>query len=304
MVPHGGRVDVHHHLVPGFWKEAARDLDPHVALMPEWSESEVLRGMDALGTRLALLSLTSPGVREAKLARTVNEFGAEVARRRPDRFGLLACLPLHDPQAAVAEAEYALDALGADGVAVLSNAGGRYLGDPEFRPLWEALDRRGAPVLVHPTSPPGLAELPGVEGWAEWPFDTTRTALHMVAGGVLRAHPSLKVILAHAGGFLPYQAARFEELAALTPGSNGEAVREDLRRFFFDTALSTRPATLRALLAFAGAGHVLFGTDLPAAPPGVAAALAAELDAYLEATPEAAYAIASGTARTLFGKEH
>ncbi|MFE6933042.1 amidohydrolase family protein [Streptomyces sp. NPDC057699] len=304
----GGRVDVHQHIAPPFWKKSAVAADPHVAYIADWSEADTLRTMDALGTRVAMLSLTSPGaqfqdVRTANaLARAVNEYGAEAVRRRPDRFGLLACLPLLDPDAAVAEAVYALDELGADGVAVLSNAGGRYLGDHAYRPLWEALDRRGAVVLVHPTSPQGLTDLPGLQGWAEWPFDTTRTALHMVVNGVMRDHPSLKVILSHAGGFLPYQVTRFEELSVTNPSVTREGVREDLRRFYFDTALTTHPATLAALLAFAGAGHVLFGTDMPAAPLTVAGSLAAELDAHLRETPDVAYGINMGTAEKIFGR--
>uniref|UniRef100_A0AAU2VKP5 6-methylsalicylate decarboxylase n=1 Tax=Streptomyces sp. NBC_00008 TaxID=2903610 RepID=A0AAU2VKP5_9ACTN len=309
MTYDGGRVDVHRHLAPPFWKEAAAALDPHVAQIASWSETDALKAMDATGVRVSMLSLTSPAAlfgetrAATALARAVNEFGAEAVARRPDRFGLLASLPLLDPEAAVAEAEYALDVLGADGVAVLSNAGGRYLGDHAFRPLWEALDRRGAVVHVHPTSPVGLADLPGLQGWAEWPFDTTRTALHMVVNGVLRDFPSLKVILSHAGGFLPYQVTRFEGLAVTNPAVTPESVHEDLLKFYFDTALSTHPATLRGLLSFAGAGHVLFGTDMPAAPLPMAAAMTARLDAELEQTPDVAYDVNLGTARRIFGRD-
>ncbi|MEV0847802.1 amidohydrolase family protein [Streptomyces sp. NPDC049954] len=304
----GGRVDVHQHIAPPFWKEAAGSVDPHLAQIADWSETNALRSMDAIGTRFSLLSLTSPGVhfgdakKARRLARAVNEFGADAVRLRPDRLGLLASLPLPDVEEAVAEAEYALDELGADGIALLSNAGGKYLGDSSFRPLWESLDRRAAVVLIHPTSPPGLADLPGLAGWAEWPFDTTRTALHLVVNGVLRAFPSIKFVLSHAGGFLPYQITRFEELTATNPDVTREAVEEDLRRFYFDTALSTHPATLQGLLAFTGPDHVLFGTDSPAAPLSVASSLAAQLDAHLADIPGAAHEINIGTAQKIFGR--
>ncbi|WP_406140076.1 amidohydrolase family protein [Streptomyces sp. NBC_01089] len=309
MTHDGERVDVHRHLAPPFWKEAAAAIDPHIANIATWSETDALRAMDTTGVRVSMLSLTSPGAlfgdprAATALARAVNEYGAEAVTQRPDRFGLLACLPLLDPQAAVAEAEYALDELGADGVAVLSNAGGRYLGDTAFRPLWEALDRRGAVVHVHPTSPVGLTDLPGLQGWAEWPFDTTRTALHMVVNGVLRDFPSVKVILSHAGGFLPYQVTRFEGLAVTNPAVTPQSVLEDLHKFYFDTALSTNPATLRGLLTFAGADHVLFGTDMPAAPLVMAAEYTNRLDTELEKTPDDAYEINIGTAQRIFGRK-
>ena len=52
--------------------------------------------------------------------------------RWPKRFGFFATLPLPDVEAALAEISYTLDTLHADGIVLLSNYTGIYLGDPRF----------------------------------------------------------------------------------------------------------------------------------------------------------------------------
>ncbi|WCE00078.1 amidohydrolase family protein [Streptomyces sp. HUAS 31] len=183
-----------------------------------------------------------------EVARSVNEFAAELVKNRPDRFGHFAVLPLPDVDGALAEAAHALDELDADGVLVLSNAHGRYLGDPAFEPLWAELDARSAVILVHPTAPPGppLADVP--LPLVDFPYDTTRAALHMTVRGVPRRYPRMRMILPHAGGFLPYAAQRFALAARLHTDATGdgggttpEDFLTDLRRFYFDTALDAYP---------------------------------------------------------------
>jgi predicted TIM-barrel fold metal-dependent hydrolase len=84
----------------------------------------------------------------------------KLVKSRPDRFGQFACIPLPDVDGSVAEAVYALDELHADGVVLLSNAGGKYLGDKYFELLWAELDARAAVVFIHPTEPPIGVEIP------------------------------------------------------------------------------------------------------------------------------------------------
>ncbi|MFI5671116.1 amidohydrolase family protein [Streptomyces sp. NPDC051704] len=136
-----------------------------------------------------------------------------------------------DVDGAHAEAAHALDERDADGVMVLSNARGRSLGDAEFEPPWAEPDARGAVVLVHPTAPPGamLQSLPSPP--VDFPYDTARTALHPAVAGVPGRYPRLKMILPHAGGFLPYAAHRFAAAARLRPGTAPEDLLAELRRF-------------------------------------------------------------------------
>lgn len=242
-------------------------------LMPEWDPSAAIAMMDEAGIETGILSISAPGVHfgddaaARELARELNDYQAELVRENPGRFGHFAVLPLPDFDGAVDEAVRALDELHADGVLLLSNAHGRYLGDPAYEPLWAELAARSAVVFVHPTAPL-IAQLPGMPtALLDFPFDTTRTAVDLVAHGVFDRHPDLRVILSHAGGFLPYAASRFSAAAMFNPGTTPESIQAGLRKFYFDTALSATPTSLPSLLEFAEPGHILYGSDFPYAHP-------------------------------------
>lgn len=304
------RIDVHQHIVPPVWRSALaeRGLTSGGWAVPPWSPGAAMAMMDRQGIATGILSVTSPGTVLAdggsgpRLARAVNEFGAEVTAAHPDRFGMFASLPLPDVEAALAEAVYALDDLAADGVVVMSNVHGKYLGDPDFEPLWQELDRRGATVFVHPAQPP----LPLLDGtpapMADYVFDTTRAALNMTLNGVMDRYRALKVILSHGGGFLPYAAYRFAGLEATTvdPNRSAESVLTDLKRFYFDTALAASPSSLPALLAFAEPGHVLYGSDWPFASEQAGSYFNGFLQDYHDLTPGRSADIERGSAEVLF----
>ncbi|MCG0286141.1 amidohydrolase family protein [Streptomyces sp. PSAA01] len=304
------RIDVHQHIVPPIWVEtlAAHGLDSGGWAIPAWSPTSALAMMDQQGIAAGVLSVTSPGVhlgsdaQARDLARAVNEYGAEVVRDHPGRFGHFASVPLPDVDAALAETAHALDTLGADGVVLMSNAHGRYLGDPDFEPLWAEIDRRGATVFVHPAQPP-MPLLPGTPApLADYVFDTTRTALNLVLNGVMSRYPNLRVILSHGGGFLPYAAYRFSGLTSTVVDRerNAEDILRDLKRFYFDTALSASPSALPALLAFAEPGHVLYGSDWPFAPQEAGTYYNHYLETYPDYAPGQAEAIDRGNAEALF----
>ncbi|MGW0792493.1 amidohydrolase family protein [Streptomyces sp. NPDC002911] len=300
------RIDVHQHLIPPDFSRAMAERA--VALgwpAPAWDVQSAIAMMDRRSIATGLLSFPAPvaapddpaGARAG--ARSLNEYTAEVVKERPDRFGHLAVLPLPDVDAALAEAAHALDELHADGLMVLSNVHGRYLGDPAFEPLWAELDARAAVVLVHPTAPP-VAPIPGLPGpLVDFPYDTARTALHMALKGVPGRYPRIRMILPHAGGFLPYAAHRFAVAARLHPGSTPEGLLHDLRRFYFDTAVTAGPAALPSLLAFAAPGHVLYGSDFPMLPEQWGVGFDTGLDEYPHWEPEQLHAVNRGNAELL-----
>jgi len=265
------RIDVHQHLVPARYREALESSGQTAGgwPTPKWTPDDALAMMDEAGIATGVLSISAPGVHfgddaaARALAREINDFQAELVRNTPDRFGHFAVLPLPDFDGAVAEAVRALDELHADGVVLLSNAHGHYLGHPAYEPLWTELAARDAVVFVHPAEPP-IPRLDGLPSpLLDFPFDTTRTALHMVAHGVFDRHPDLRIILSHAGGFLPFAAQRFAGAALVNPGTTPESIMAGLRSFYFDTALSASPTALPSLFAFAKPGHVLYGSDFP-----------------------------------------
>jgi predicted TIM-barrel fold metal-dependent hydrolase len=303
-----GKIDVHQHLLPPAYRRAFEEhgQTPGGWPIPDWDPAGALAMMDEAGIATGVLSISAPGVHfgddtEAReLARATNDYHAELVKDRPDRFGQFAVLPLPDVEGATAEAVRALDELHADGVVVLSNAHGHYLGDPSYEPLWTELDARSAVVFVHPAEPPmpRLAGLPSPV--LDFPFDTTRSALHLVTNGVFDRHPRLRVILSHAGGFLPYAAHRFTFASMFNPGTTEESIFEGLRRFYFDTALSSTPTSLPSLLAFAAPGHIVYGSDFPFNPAPSRRKFDTWLDTY-EDLPEAGLAAVHRTsAEALF----
>lgn len=283
-----GRIDTHHHIVPPLWAEALRARAYFGGQpIPDWSVTAALALMDELHIDVAVTSVGRPGVffgdvvQAARLAREVNEFSAGMHREHPARFGFFASVPLPDVPAAVSEIAYAFDQLGADGIILLSNVAGQYLGDPELEPVMAELAGRNAVVFVHPTDPPGAA-VPGVPPFvADFLLDTTRAALNLVRHGVITRYPTLRLILSHAGGFMPYAALRIASLAeGVGTTIDRDAFLTALQSFYFDTALSAGPFVLPSLLAFARPERVLFGSDWPYARSNNSQYFTAELDRY------------------------
>ncbi|MFE2375734.1 amidohydrolase family protein [Streptomyces sp. NPDC059398] len=309
-MPFPARIDVHQHIVPPVWARtlAAQGLDSGGWAIPDWSPESAVAMMDQQSIATGVLSVTAPGVhlgddaQARDLARAANEYSAEIVKDSPDRFGHFAAIPLPDTDAAVAEAVHALDDLHADGVVLMSNARGRYLNDPDFEPLWAELDRRAANVFVHPAQPP-MHLLPGTPApLADYVFDTTRSALGLVLSGVMSRYPNVRVILSHGGGFLPYAAYRFSGLIStvVDPERGADDILRDLKRFYFDTALSASPSALPALLEFAEPGHVLYGSDWPFAPQEAGSYYNHFLETYQHFTPGQADGINRGSAEVLF----
>jgi predicted TIM-barrel fold metal-dependent hydrolase len=305
------RIDVHQHVVPPFWADAlsANGGDPSGWFSPKWSPQSAIEFMDSQQIATGVLSLTAPGVvgwkpyERRDMARRVNEYTAALVTRNPSRFGNFATLPLPDMDGALDEIAHAFDALKADGIILLSNFEGNYLGDPVFEPIWAELDRRSAVVFIHPGKP-SIPTLEGVPGpIVDYPFDTTRVAVHMVLNGVMDRYRRVNVILSHAGGFLPYAARRFAELAPHVRSNvpTTEELLAAFRRFYFDTALSS-PTALPSLQAFAGAERVLYGSDYPYAPATVGASFTKQLDAYQGFSEAEHAAVNRGNALHLFSR--
>jgi predicted TIM-barrel fold metal-dependent hydrolase len=277
-----GRIDVHHHaIVP----EIAALMRAHGApFVPTWSLARTWEVLERNDIEHALVSnpipgamLTDPAV-AARFVTAVDEASADLVREHPAWFGLLAALPMPHIDAALEAIRYAYDVLGADGVVLIAQTGGRYLGDPAYDEVLAELDRRDALVLVHPMTLPGvpMAEPPPV--LADFLLDTTRAAINLMLTGALDRYPRIRFVLAHAGGFLPYAASRVQLLGSQFYDLTADQFQAYLSRFHYDLALSA-PAALPSLLAAVPASQVLFGTDWCAAPAGPVARCTDGLDA-------------------------
>lgn len=266
---HAHRIDVHCHAIVPRIAELMRERGAGFVL--PWTLDETWQVMADNGIEAGILSNPVPGdffesaAQATRFTRTANDAVAELARDHPDRFGLLAALPLPYIDAALDHIGYVFDVLGADGVVLIPHSGEAYLGDPLFDPALAELDRRSAVVLVHPLTLPGggIRAVPPV--LADFLLDTTRGAIRLITSGALDRYPRISFVLAHAGGFLPYAASRVDVLGRAFYGLDRGALERALRRFYYDLALAS-PAALPSLLAVTSPDHILFGTDWCAAP--------------------------------------
>lgn len=302
--PH--RIDTHQHIVPPHYAAwlAKHGLNAGGRSIPEWSADSALELMENARIATAILSVSTPGthlgdnVEAREMARSVNEFTAEIVRRRPSRFGFFATLTLPDVEGAIAEATHALDHLGADGVVLLANVGGVYLGDPAWDPLLAELNRRSAVVFVHPSSLPA-SPVPGIAPFvADFLLDTSRAAINLARMRTFERFPNLKIILSHAGGFVPFAAERMARACSDSGENLAEGIAR-LRQFYFDVALSSSPYALPAVLAFADPERITYGSDWPFAPAERSLHFARLLEEY-PLTEEQRLAIDRGNAEKLF----
>jgi 6-methylsalicylate decarboxylase len=269
-------IDTHHHMLPDFfWQETENAEAPVGGLAPlRWSKEVTLSFMDDAGIDVAVLSLSTPGVhtgdstKARTLARRCNEFAAGLVGARPDRFVSLASLPLPDVDASLEELSYAIDVLGLDGFVLFTNSNGVYLGDAALEPVFEELERRKAVVFVHPNpSPDAVAHSLGLpDNLLDFPTDTNRAVAQMHYTNRFARTPNVKYIFSHAGGSIPYLAARFaiiDEMGFVAGGEQRGTAADMFRRMYWDTALAASDPVLRMLRDIAGISQILFGTDFP-----------------------------------------
>jgi predicted TIM-barrel fold metal-dependent hydrolase len=297
-------IDVHHHMFPAALMAALAAAGvERIGGEPaprSWTPEESLRLMDRQGIDAAILSLPIPlaavrGSRRARLARAINEFGAECVRRRPARFGFLAALPLPDVDAALEELRHALDDLGADGVALLTNHGGIYPGDRRLDPLYEELDRRGAVVFLHPTMPPD-ADAPSA---LELPFETTRAVASLLVSRRLDRAPYVRHIVTHCGRTTSLAEPDIQEIVGVMEAARRDAP-DQLEALHQDAALSSDARVLCALIGLVPPGSLLLGTDLPMArETGVHVTLGG-IERLDELAPEARDGVRATNAARLF----
>jgi predicted TIM-barrel fold metal-dependent hydrolase len=269
-------VDLHQHVIPDFYWEASNE-DGNAAggiTPPRWSLDGAIAYLDEARIDVAVPSISTPGVHfgddaaARTLAGRVNEYLADLKRQRPDRFGGFAALPLPDVDGSLQQIEYAFDVLELDGVSMMTNADGSYLGDSRFDPIFAELQRRGAVVFVHPTaSPDPIAHTLGLpDSLLDYPVDTSRAIAKLHYSNTFARTPDVKYVFAHAGGTIPYLAARFaivDEMNVIPGAQERGAFATGLPRLYWDTASAFSDPVLHLLRSVTGLGNVVFGTDYP-----------------------------------------
>ena len=268
------RIDVHHHLSPPTYVTASNDGGFGDPLMKNWSIEKSLADMDKAGIATAMLSVTTPAVNftkgdtARKLCRESNEYAAKLVADHPGRFGNFAMLPLTDAEGSLRELSYAFDTLKADGIALMTSYGDKWLGDPLFLPVMEELNRRKALVYTHPTAANCCVNLAPTQPpvMIEFGTDTTRTIADIVFSGNARRFPDISWIFSHAGGTMPFLIERFVRHPLLVPKAKEtvpDGTLTELKRFFYDTAQTSNRGSMSALAAIIPPSQIVFGTDFP-----------------------------------------
>ena len=274
-----------------------------------WDLDRRFRDMAAAKVDMQVLSVcpqtflyAQPPALAAAFARIQNEQLAKLVKTHPGRFQGIATVPMQAPQQAADELRHAMTVLGLRGMQIGSNIAGKNLDDPELEPVWAAAAELGAFILLHPINVAGMDRLGSyyLNNLIGNPLDTTIAAACLVFSGVLERHPSLKICLAHGGGFVPYQAGRFVHgwhVRAEPKKKLPKPPTNSLQRFYFDTIVHSKEV-LEFLVGNAGADRVLLGSDYPfdmGTPDGVLQVRSLSLPAAEQAS------ILGGLAQTMLG---
>jgi len=230
-----------------------------------------LADMDAQGVAVQALSLTGPMVYWAdgefshKLASTWNDAAVAAHQANPDRFVVLATLPMLDPDRAVDELNRVSKLPGVRGVYMGTNIEGRDLDDPLFEPIFTRIEALALPVFLHPLA----ADLGGKRlqpysftNMVAFPLDTTVAACHLIFGGVLDRHPNLVIVLPHAGGVLPNLIGRLDHGWNVIPAAKhcAQIPSAYLHRFMYDTIVHSKP-TMEFIISQVGVERIMLGSD-------------------------------------------
>jgi len=229
--------------------------------------------LDKHGVTMQVVTLTTPGthVEEPKvatrLASLVNDEFREAIDTRGRHFTALATLPLNDPKASLAEFRRATGQLKLPGAMLFSNINGVALSDERFWPIYEAANDIGAMLYIHPAHPVNVDMMQ--DYWlmplVGFLFDTTLAASSIVFSGVAERFPKIRWALCHLGGAIPYLAERLDRGFHAFTDCRAHIDREPsvyLKRFYYDT-VNFNQGALKLAIEFAGADHILAGSDYP-----------------------------------------
>jgi aminocarboxymuconate-semialdehyde decarboxylase len=254
---------------PGIAVEPDTSIRPHL-----YEPALILDALDRRGLDAAAVSpppefflYWAPPELGITIARAFNDGFAELQRADPDRVLPLATLPMQAPAEAADELERAVRELGLRGAALCTHVNGKDLDQPEFRPVFATAARLGVPIFLHPQSSGDVSRLEQYHLWnlIGFPMEAAIAASRLVMGGVFEKLPGLRVILAHGGGFFPYQIGRLDHGYAARPELQARLPRrpsEYLSSIYADSLIHDG-RSLRFLIDRFGADHVVLGCDYP-----------------------------------------
>jgi aminocarboxymuconate-semialdehyde decarboxylase len=244
-------------------------------LLTEFSVAEAkLEAMDRKGIEISVISpgpqvffYGLPENQGIEAARLVNDGIAAMAAKKPARLRGMATLPMQHPEAALAEMERVAREHGFKGIELATTAPGGELADPRYRPLLRRAQELKMTIFAHPNTigTGGRLDCYYLTNLIGNPLETTIMVANLMFSGALDELPRLKMLLAHGGGFAPYQVGRFvhgHKVRPETRAHTASSAKDMLKRFYFDT-LTHDAQALRYLVELVGAERIVVGTDSP-----------------------------------------
>jgi predicted TIM-barrel fold metal-dependent hydrolase len=295
------KLDAFNHIWPTPFYEALKDVMGPMTDITRRSEAVPMMidldvrfaVMDQFGDYQQLLSLASPPLElagDGAVGRRLSQIGsdsmAELCGKYPERFpGFIATIAMHDLDGAVDEVDRACNELGAVGIQLYTNVGGKPLDAPEFRPVFERMHEIDKPIWIHPARGAGIADYAAedkslYEIWWTfgWPYESSVCQARLVWSKMMTDLPNLKIIFHHAGGTVPFSAGRVDagwsQMGVRTswadyknlPNELGRSHSEIFRSFYVDTASFGAASPLQCAREFYGVEHMVFASDAPFDP--------------------------------------
>ena len=225
------------------------------------------------GVDTQIITLTTPGTHveepatAVRLSALVNDAFARVVSDKRPRFAALGTLPLNHPAASEAELRRCIEQLRFRGAMLFSNVNGVALSDPRFWNLYETADELEAVLYIHPTNPISVDAMQ--DYWlmplVGFLFDTTLAAAGLVFSGLAERFPRIRWVLGHLGGAIPYLVERLDRGFSAFKDCRKHIAQPPsvyLKRFYYDT-VNFDPRAIELAISFAGADHILAGSDYP-----------------------------------------
>jgi predicted TIM-barrel fold metal-dependent hydrolase len=258
------KIDIFAHILPPGYVAAFAKKNPNYLEAMELRSRATcdlkvrLKLMDRYEGVLQVLTIANPPLDvfvspedAIELARIANDELAEIVDTNPDKFiAGVACVPMNNIDAALVEADRAINKLGLKGIQICTRVKGEPLDQPQFRPLWEKMVKHDLPIWLHPYDNP---KLDPDGGRLTWPFETATAMYRLVTSGIFDDFPGIKFITHHCGSMIPHFGKRIPR-------------PDQFRKFYNDTAVYGNTDALMLGYAFFGADHILFGTDAPLGP--------------------------------------
>lgn len=307
--------DTHHHIVPDFYVEEMKNMgmsEFNTLKWPKWTPETSIKMMDNFQIEKAFVSISAPGTYfkntefSERLSRRCNELISEMINDYPGRFGGFASVALPGVKSALREVEYALDTLKLDGISLMSNVNGVYLGHESYQEFFDELNKRNAIIYIHPNEIPQKGDHQFLNPLYLWQNDTTRTIIDFIKSGYHRKYPNIRWILSHGGGVLaPLYETITESMKNENPNIEIE-LEEWKSQIFLDTASKAFEEQIPMLLNFSDMNHVIFGSDIGWANKMAASIIIksySNLDEKLGLTENEIEDIFMGNAKRLFSQD-